>query len=122
LDSNVGSGNLLEFEVGEGQLIEGFDDAVIGMEEGEEKHFSISPADAYGDHDSTLMQRVSREIFPEDVDLVPGLLFEAGPPTGEKVPAMITAIDGGIVSVDLNHPLARKRLSFKIKLSFVKSS
>ena len=113
---------MLEFEVGGSQGIKGFDDAILGMKEGEEKQFSISPADAYGKHDPTLIQKVPKEIFPQDAELVSGLLFEAGLPTGEKVPAMITTIEEGIVSVDLNHPLAGKRLNFKIKLSSIASS
>ena len=121
-DSNVEQGNLLEFEIGGGQVIKGFDDAILGMKEGEEKQFSISPAEAYGEHDSTLIQKVPIEIFPPDAELTPGLLFEAGLPTGEKVPAIITAVEEKIVSVDLNHPLAGKRLNFKIKLSSIISS
>ncbi len=121
-DSSVEHGNLLEFEVGGGQVIKGFDVAILGMSEGEEKQFSISPDDAYGEHDPTLIQKVPIEIFPQEAELVPGLLFEAGLPTGEKVPAMIKEIEGGIVSVDLNHPLAGKRLNFKIKLSVIATS
>lgn len=121
-DSSADHGNPLEFEVGSGQVIKGFDDAILGMKEGEEKQFSIEPADAYGEHDPTLVQKVPREIFPQDAELVPGLLFEAGLPTGEKVPATITDVQGGIVSVDLNHPLAGKKLNFKIKVSTITSS
>ncbi len=121
-DSSVEHGSPLEFEVGGGQVIKGFDDAVLGMKENEEKQFSILPADAYGEHDPTLVQKVPREVFPQDAELVPGLLFEAGLPTGEKVPATITEIQGEIVSVDLNHPLAGKRLNFKIKISAIASS
>ncbi len=121
-DSSAEHGNPLEFEVGGGQVIKGFDDAVLGMNESEEKQFSILPADAYGEHDPTLVQKVPREAFPQDAELVPGLLFEAGLPTGEKVPATITEVQGGIVLVDLNHPLAGKRLNFKIKISSISSS
>ncbi len=121
-DSSTEHGNPLEFEVGSGQVIKGFDDAILGMKEGEEKQFSIAPVDAYGEHDPTLVQKVPREIFPQDTELVPGLLFEAGLPTGEKIPATITEVQGGIISVDLNHPLAGKRLNFKIKVSGITSS
>jgi peptidylprolyl isomerase len=121
-DSSSEHGNLLEFEVGAGQVIKGFDDAIQGMKEGEEKQFSISPADAYGEHDPTLIQKIPREIFPNDVELVSGLLIEAGLPTGEKVPAMITEVLGETVTVDLNHPLAGKRLNFNIKVSNIASS
>lgn len=115
-DSSENHGKPLEFEVGSGHVIKGFDDAILGMNEGDEKEFTIEPAEAYGQHDPTLVQKVPREVFPQEVDLTAGLLFEAGLPTGEKVPAMITAVDKGIVTVDLNHPLAGKTLTFKIKL------
>jgi len=115
-DSSVEHGNPLEFEVGSGHVIKGFDDATLGMKEGEEKQFSIEPTDAYGEHDQTLVQKIPRAVFPQDVELVPGLLFEAGLPTGEKVPATITEVQEGIVTVDLNHPLAGKKLTFKIKV------
>lgn len=118
-DSSEDHGKPLEFEVGSGHVIKGFDDAVLGMNEGDEKEFTIQPAEAYGQHDPTLVQKVPREVFPQEAELTAGLLFEAGLPTGEKVPAMITAVDEGIVTVDLNHPLAGKRLSFKIKLKEV---
>lgn len=118
-DSSDEHGNLLEFEIGSGQVIKGFDVAIVGMREGEEKQFSISPGDAYGEHDPTLIQNVPIEIFPQEAELTPGLLFEAGLPTGEKIPAVIKKIEGGIVSVDLNHPLAGKKLNFKIKLSSI---
>ncbi len=121
-DSSAEHGNPLEFEVGSGQVIKGFDDATLGMKEGEEKQFSIEPADAYGEHDPTLVQKISRDAFPQDVELVPGLLFEAGLPTGEKVPATIIEVQEEIISVDLNHPLAGKKLNFKIKMSVIKSS
>ncbi|MDE1826250.1 FKBP-type peptidyl-prolyl cis-trans isomerase SlyD [Candidatus Nitrosotalea sp. TS] len=118
-DSSEDHGKPLEFEVGSGHVIKGFDDAVLGMSEGDEKEFTIQPAEAYGQHDPTLVQKVPREVFPQEAELTAGLLFEAGLPTGEKVPAMITAVDEGIVTVDLNHPLAGKTLSFKIKLKEV---
>lgn len=121
-DSSTEHGNPLEFEVGSGQVIKGFDDAILGMKEGEEKQFSIAPADAYGEHNPTLVQKVPREIFPPDAELVPGLLFEAGLPTGEKIPATITEVQEGIISVDLNHPLAGKKLNFKIRVSVIISS
>jgi peptidylprolyl isomerase len=116
-DSSEDHGKPLEFQVGSGHVIKGFDDAILDMKEGDEKEFSVLPSQGYGEHDPTLVQKVPKEIFPKDVELVPGLSFEAGLPTGERIPAMITAIEGGLVSVDLNHPLAGKTLNFKIKLT-----
>ncbi|HJU13010.1 MAG TPA: peptidylprolyl isomerase [Candidatus Nitrosotalea sp.] len=115
-DSSDNHGKPLEFQVGSGQVIRGFDDAVLGMSAGDEKEFRILPQDAYGHHDPGLVQKVPREIFPKDAELAPGLLFEAGLPTGERVPAMISEVSGDSVTVDLNHPLAGKSLNFRIKL------
>ncbi len=121
-DSSENHGKPLEFEVGSGDVIKGFDDAVLGMNEGDEKEFKISPADAYGQHDPTLVQKVPREVFPQDAEITAGLVFEAGLPTGEKVPAMIADVDDYTVTVDLNHPLAGKALNFKIKLKEISTS
>ena len=121
-DSSEDHGRPLEFQVGSGHVIKGFDDAILGMKAGDEKQFSVSPDEAYGEHDPQLVQKVPKEIFPKDAELAPGLLFEAGLPTGEKIPAMVTAIEENTVSVDLNHPLAGKKLNFKIKLTEITSS
>ena len=91
------------------------------MTTGQEKQFRILPSDAYGEHDPGLVQNVPRQAFPSDVEIAVGLLFEAGLPTGETVPAKITKIDGDVVSVDLNHPLAGHALNFKIKISGITS-
>lgn len=121
-DSSENHGKPLEFEVGSGHVIKGFDSAVLGMNEGDEKEFKISPADAYGQHDPTLIQKVPREVFPKDAEITAGLVFEAGLPTGERVPAMIADVDDNTVTVDLNHPLAGKALNFKIKLKEISTS
>ena len=116
-DSTADHGTPLEFQVGSGQVIKGFDEAVLGMTSGEEKQFRILPTDAYGEHDPSLVQNVPRQAFPTDIEIAVGLLFEAGLPTGETVPAKITKIDGDTISVDLNHPLAGHALNFKIKIT-----
>lgn len=120
-DSSENHGRPLEFQVGTGQVIKGFDDALLGMSEGEEKEFNIPPQEAYGQHDPTLVQKVPREVFPKDAELVPGLLFEAGLPTGQRVPAMISEVSQETVVVDLNHPLAGKTLNFRIRLKEIVS-
>jgi FKBP-type peptidyl-prolyl cis-trans isomerase 2 len=120
-DSTADHGTPFEFQVGSGQVIKGFDEAVIGMISGQEKQFRILPADAYGKHDPGLIQKVPRQAFPADVEIAVGLLFEAGLPTGETIPAKITKIEGDTISVDLNHPLAGHALNFKIKIAGITS-
>ncbi|MDE1862168.1 MAG: peptidylprolyl isomerase [Thaumarchaeota archaeon] len=116
-DSSDNHGSPLEFQVGAGHVIRGFDQAVVGMSVGDEKEFRIRPEDAYGHHDPTLVQKVPRNVFPDDAKLSAGLVFEAGLPTGERVAAKIAEVDTDSVTVDLNHPLAGKALNFKIRLT-----
>lgn len=110
----------LEFEVGSGQVIKGFDQAVIGMKEGEKKEFSIKSKDAYGDHDPKLKRDVPRSLVSSDQELKPGMTLMMNAPTGQQMPAKILAVDDKKITVDLNHPLAGKKLNFKIKIIDVK--
>jgi len=71
-DSSEDHGRPLEFQVGSGHVIKGFDDAILGMKAGDEKQFSVSPAEAYGEHDPQLVQKVPKEIFPRMQSLLQG--------------------------------------------------
>ena len=114
-DTNVGK-EPLEFEVGSGQLIKGFDDAVIGLEKGEEKEITLPPADAYGDVNPELSKKVPRSQLPEGPEPQAGMMLAVSLPTGQQIPAKIVAVDEKDVTIDLNHPLAGKTLKFKIKV------
>lgn len=109
----------LTFTVGSGEVIPGFDDAVVGMEEGEEKEFSIEPKDAYGEYDARLRQDVPRDALPKDEEVKEGMGLVVGMPTGEQFPVKILSVSAANVTLDLNHPLAGKKLIFKIKVSAV---
>lgn len=106
----------LEFEVGAGQIIKGFDDALIGMKKGEEKEIKLKPADAYGEHKPELMKKVPKEHLPKDPEPKAGMMLVLSTPDGRKFPAKIAEVDGKEVTIDLNHPLAGKTLNFKIKV------
>ncbi len=106
----------LEFEVGSGQVIKGFDSAVMGMKVGEEKSFSIAPADAYGEVNKKLIQQVSRNEMPKDREPQEGMMLIVTTPNGQKARATITQVTAQYVTLDMNHPLAGKTLNFKIKL------
>ena len=106
----------LEFEVGSGQLIKGFDEAVTGMEKGEEKEITLQPAEAYGDHNPQLIKKIPRDKLPEGQEPKPGMMLSLGTPDGKQFPARITEVDDKEISIDLNHPLAGKVLKFKIKV------
>ncbi|MBS3802727.1 MAG: peptidylprolyl isomerase [Candidatus Thermoplasmatota archaeon] len=106
----------LEFTVGEGKIIQGFDKAVIGMEVGEEKEITLPPEDAYGQHNPELVRDLPRNVFPEDQELQPGMVFMMALQDGRQVPVRIAKVAEEQVTVDLNSPLAGKTLNFTIKV------
>ena len=112
----------LEFEVGSGMLIKGFDNAVIGMEKGQEKEIKLEPKDAYGDYNPALEKAIPRDKLPVDQEPKPGMMIAIGTPDGQQIPSKITKVDEKEITLDLNHPLAGKTLTFKIKVVDIVSS
>lgn len=106
----------IEFEVGEGKVIKGFDEAVVGMEVGDEKTITIKPEEAYGQHNPKLLKKVPKEKLPKEQEPKVGMMLFLGTPDGKKFPAKITEVTDNEVTIDLNHPLAGKVLKFEIKL------
>ncbi len=106
----------LEFTVGSGQLIKGFDNAVVGMKIGEQKEIRLPPNDAYGQHNPDFVKDMPRGCFPENQEIQPGMIFMVTLQSGRKVPVFVSKVSENIVTVDLNPPLAGKTLIFRIKL------
>ncbi|MBS3072036.1 peptidylprolyl isomerase [Candidatus Pacearchaeota archaeon] len=106
----------LEFEAGSGQVIKGFDEAVIGMNVGEEKEFTIEANEAYGEHKKELKRDIPRNALPQDQEPKVGMVLMLSAPDGMQFPAKIINVDKDKVTIDLNHPLAGKKLIFKIKI------
>jgi len=113
-DSSEKHGKPLEFEVGVGKMIKGFDEAVIGMEDGEEKEFTLKPSESYGDHNSDLLKKLPKDKIPEEAKA--GMMLAMQMPDGKQIPAKVIEITDNEVTIDLNHPLAGKELTFKIKV------
>jgi len=121
-DSSKNTGQPLVFNVGSGMVVKGFDNAVLGMEKGEEKEFSLNPEEAYGEHKPELKKDIPRNLLPPDQEPKEGMVLVMGTPDGNQIPAKIMGVDDSNVTVDLNHPLAGKKLTFKVKILDVKSS
>jgi FKBP-type peptidyl-prolyl cis-trans isomerase 2 len=115
-DSTKEHGEPLEFEVGGEQLMEGFENAVIGMETGDEKEFSLKPSDAYGDYNDQLIKKVPKDQLPKEEEVHEGMFLVLGLPNGVQIPAQILEVADDTVTIDLNHPLAGKELFFKVKI------
>lgn len=106
----------LEFIVGAGQIIKGFDNAVVGMKIGEEKEIQLSPNDGYGPHNPEFVKEMPRDCFPKGQEIQTGMRYMISLQNGRKIPVLISNVSNDIITVDLNPPLAGKTLFFKIKL------
>lgn len=106
----------LEFTLGSGQVIKGFDDGVTGMAVGEEKTVNIPCADAYGPVREEMRQDVPRAQIPAEIPLELGLTLQMQSPDGHVLPVQVTAFDDNTVTLDANHALAGKDLTFALKL------
>jgi FKBP-type peptidyl-prolyl cis-trans isomerase 2 len=115
-DASEKHGQPLEFEVGAGQMIKGFDEAVVGMAKDEEKEITLKPEEAYGDPKPELIQKVPRDKLPAEPEPKVGMMIGVGFEDGRQMPATITEITDKEVTIDLNHPLAGKTLNFKIEV------
>jgi peptidylprolyl isomerase len=114
-DSSAGR-DPLEFEVGSGQVIPGFDAAVTGLEPGESVTVTIPAAEAYGESQEEGIQSFPRDAFPTDVEPEVGWAVELSAPDGQRVPATIVEITAENIVLDFNHPLAGQDLTFEIEL------
>jgi peptidylprolyl isomerase len=106
----------LEVEVGTGQLIEGFEKALMGMSLNEKKVFTLDPEEAYGDRDESLTRDFDRKEVPPELDPQVGMTVGLTSPDGRQVPAQIVAVDEEKVTIDMNHPMAGKSLTFDIEV------
>lgn len=106
----------LEFVVGSGGVIHGFDEAVASMSVGETKTITVAARHAYGEYDEEKIEISPMYSIPNAKDLEVGKLFYFVTQEGLRFPARILEIREGIARVDFNHPLAGKDLTFEIKL------
>ncbi len=106
----------LEFTLGSGQVIPGFDTGVTGMEVGETKTIEIASDDAYGPVHEDARQDVPRAQIPDEIPLEVGIQLQMQSPTGQVVPVTVVAITDEAVTLDANHPLAGKDLTFALEL------
>jgi len=106
----------LEFTLGAGNVIAGFEEIVTGMSPGETKAERVSAERAYGPHREEMVLEVSRAQVPPDVPLQLGQQLHLRQEDGEPVPVTVTDLSDEAVTLDANHPLAGKDLMFEVKL------
>ena len=114
-DSSAGR-EPLQFEAGSGQVIKGFDDAVLEMIAGEKKTVLIPVVDAYGERDEEMVMEFPISDFPADMTPEIGLELQMGDDHGNIFPVVVVEIGDDVVFLDANHPLAGKELIFDLEL------
>ena len=112
---NSGGKKPIEFEVGSGTLIPGFESAVVGMAPGEKKTFTVAVDDAYGPRRDELLLTVSKDQVPPDLEANIGdsLVLER---EGQEIEVQVKDVTDTGITLDANHPLAGKELVFEIEL------
>jgi peptidylprolyl isomerase len=112
----------LEFTLGTGQVIPGFDKAVEGMAVGDSKSVNIPPEDAYGPRHDQMIQDVPKTALPDDLEPVEGMALQAQGQDGQVINLTVTAVSDDSITVDGNHPLAGQALNFDIELVDIASA
>ncbi len=105
----------LEFVVGQADMIPGFEKAVVGMEPGQEKTVTLEPGDAYGPYEEGLVVEGPRSSFP-DGELQVGQSFTVHLKGGQEAVGRVLRVSRETVALDFNHPLAGKRLTFRLRV------
>ena len=114
-DSSAGR-EPLEFTVGAGQMIKGFDAAMPGMSVGEKKTVNIAPEEAYGHKDEEAIIEFPKKSVPPDMPLEVGMKLELRNENGQPFPVTVADIKDDVIILDANHSLAGKELIFDIEL------
>ncbi len=106
----------LQFTLGQGQLIPGFEKAVLGLGIGDVTTANIPSAEAYGEHNPQMEVTVEKAQLPEGMTPEVGMQLQLNQPDGQPIPCVVTKIEGEMVTIDANHPLAGKDLTFNIEI------
>jgi len=106
----------LQFTVGAGEVIPGFDDAVRDLEVGQSKTVTIPAGEAYGEREPQALQQFPRNAFPAEPEPETGWMVELQTEEGQTVPATVAEVGDEMITLDFNHPLAGQDLTFEIEL------
>jgi FKBP-type peptidyl-prolyl cis-trans isomerase 2 len=112
----------LEFEVGGGMVIPGFDNGVTGMAVGEKKTVTIPADEAYGQKHEEMIMEFPKERFPADMNPEVGMQLNMSNGSGQNFPVVIIEVKDEVVILDANHPLAGEDLTFDLELVEIKGS
>jgi FKBP-type peptidyl-prolyl cis-trans isomerase SlpA len=121
VDTNFG-GEPVDFVVGDGSLLPGFERKLFGMSAGQRQLFTVPPEDAFGEPDEDNVQRLARRQFDGEEELSVGLVYSFADAGGGELPGMIVALDEEQVTVDFNHPLSGRTILFDVLVHRVEAA
>ena len=111
----------MTFLVGHKNMIPGFEEELMGASQGETRTFTLPPERAYGERDDDAVQQVSRDQFPENMEIKPGMIMAAQTDQG-PIPFTISEINGDQITIDFNHQMAGKTLTFEVEVIEVRDA
>lgn len=109
-------GDALEFRLGTGQIISGFERTVEGMKVGETQTVRLTPKDAYGEKKAELLLELPKSNLPDNASPTVGQMLELQQQDGSSIPVTISAVSEDTITIDANHPLAGQALTFEVQL------
>lgn len=104
----------LDLTIGEGKIIPGFEQALLGMQTGDKKSFDLTPDQAFGERKDELVHVIQKEQIPSDIKLEVGMQLALEGQQKEPIPAQVVDISESTVTLDTNHPLAGKDINFEV--------
>ncbi len=110
------NGEPATFDVGDGSLLPGFEQALMGLGEGDEGEFSIPPEQGFGQPNPTNIQTIERSAFDPSIALEEGLMVSFADAQNTELPGVIRSVSDTEVEVDFNHPLAGRTILFTVKI------
>ena len=121
IDSNF-AGDPVDFVIGDGSLLPGFERLLFGMSAGERHIYTVDPEAAFGMPNDNNVQELPRDQFDADMELEIGLMFYFADSAGGEVPGLIISFDDDSVVVDFNHPLAGRTILFDVMIHRVEAA
>lgn len=121
IDSSVNIDPLVYLQ-GSGNIISGLESALVGKSAGDKLNVRVAPADGYGETVLELVQQVPLEMFQGAENIAPGMTFQAQDQSGYMQRVEVTAVNGDMVTIDANHPLAGQHLNFDVTVVDVRAA
>ncbi len=120
IDANF-DGAPATFTLGDGNLLPGFEQLLVGLHAGASATFDVPPEQAFGQFNPDNVQRIARRLFAVDPPLTPGLVVSFADAAGAETPGVVIGVDGDQVEVDFNHPLAGRTILFQVQIIAVRA-